>query len=340
MKALVDFMYTSRISVNQSNVYELLDASNFLQILPVRDFCTKYLVAKLTVANCVSNLELSRQFFVESMTQHVIKFISLHLDQVRQTKDFLALSLEELKFILDSDDLIFAPEEGVFGAMMEWVKFDESSRAENVSKLIADLRLKLLKRKFLVKVLSREPLVRNDRSAFQTIVDFYEALLLPDDPEFGGKQKKRKVLRNEPKAEELKWTQHTLVEGGEFEIDFGEKRTIYKIDFRMASDAVEQLKKRICPRVLADPRGQQMRWPLVVQVYCPYLNAWDTFLNNFLFLHVKGPSKVLNNQINLKKPLQTRKIRIHIHDVPPKSFLIAFSVPKTDRKSDNSISEH
>ena len=74
--------------------------------------------------------------------------------------------------------MIFAPEEGVFGAMMEWVKFDESSRAENVSKLIADLRLKLLKRKFLVKVLSREPLVRNDRSAFQTIVDFYEALLL------------------------------------------------------------------------------------------------------------------------------------------------------------------
>ena len=54
----------------------------------------------------------------------------------------------------------------------------------------------------------------------------------PDDPEFGGKQKKRKVLRNEPKVEELKWTKHTLVEGGEFEIDFGEKRTIYKIDFR------------------------------------------------------------------------------------------------------------
>ena len=90
-------MYTSRISVNQSNVYELLDASNFLQILPVRDFCTKYLVTKLTVANCISNLELSRQFFVESMTQHVIKFISLHLDQVCQTKEFLALSLEELK---------------------------------------------------------------------------------------------------------------------------------------------------------------------------------------------------------------------------------------------------
>ena len=62
--------------------------------------------------------------------------------------------------------------------MMEWVKFDESSRAEHVSILIADLRLQLLKRKFLVKVISREPLIRNDRSAFETIVDFYEALLL------------------------------------------------------------------------------------------------------------------------------------------------------------------
>ena len=63
----------------------------------------------------------------------------------------------------------------------------------------------------------------------------------------------------------------------------------------MASDAVEQLKKRICPRVLADPRGQQMRWPLVVKIYCPYLNAWDTFLNNFLFLHVKARLKNLLN---------------------------------------------
>lgn len=45
LKNIIEFIYTSRLSLSMANLQDTLEAASFLQILPVLDFCKVFLIS-------------------------------------------------------------------------------------------------------------------------------------------------------------------------------------------------------------------------------------------------------------------------------------------------------
>lgn len=43
LKNIIDFIYTSKVSLDMSNLQDTLEAANFLQVMPVLSFCNQLL---------------------------------------------------------------------------------------------------------------------------------------------------------------------------------------------------------------------------------------------------------------------------------------------------------
>ena len=97
MNILINFMYTSKVAVTSNNVYELLHAADLLQMVKVRDFCTKYLVGNLTVGNCFGVLDVGKMYSNQQLVNQIIKFISLNVEAVSDTKGLFLRTLLALE---------------------------------------------------------------------------------------------------------------------------------------------------------------------------------------------------------------------------------------------------
>lgn len=64
--------------------------------------------------------------------------------EVMRNQEFLLLPAEELHKLLASDDVNVPDEETIFHALMMWVKYDMQRRCNDLSMLLAFIRLPLL----------------------------------------------------------------------------------------------------------------------------------------------------------------------------------------------------
>lgn len=64
--------------------------------------------------------------------------------EVIRNQEFLLLPAEELHKLLASDDVNVPDEETIFHALMMWVKYDMQRRCNDLSMLLAYIRLPLL----------------------------------------------------------------------------------------------------------------------------------------------------------------------------------------------------
>lgn len=50
LKNIIDFIYTSKVSLDMSNLHQTLEAANFLQVMPVLRFCNRLLISEVRPA--------------------------------------------------------------------------------------------------------------------------------------------------------------------------------------------------------------------------------------------------------------------------------------------------
>lgn len=62
MNLILDYIYTNEIKLNESNIYEILSASNQLQILELMLLCEDYLIEKLNSENILGIKEFASFF--------------------------------------------------------------------------------------------------------------------------------------------------------------------------------------------------------------------------------------------------------------------------------------
>lgn len=47
LKNIIDFIYTSKVSLDMGNLQDTLEAANFLQVMPVLRFCNRLLISEV-----------------------------------------------------------------------------------------------------------------------------------------------------------------------------------------------------------------------------------------------------------------------------------------------------
>ena len=192
MSLMLDYFYTREIVVNDENVLDLLNASSFLLVSPVKNACLQLLCKRLSIENCFSVLQVAEQFGEESLSQKANSYIKTNFSVVINNEEFVGISEKVLSRFIALDDIQVEKEEEVYQAVMKWVKHDAENRGPALPKLLEHLRTGSLPKRFLELEMTSEPLLIGAKS--QPVKKRYKRAIRWGKP----RKAKATTLKSEP----------------------------------------------------------------------------------------------------------------------------------------------
>ena len=159
MSLILDYFYTREIVINDDNVLDLLNASSFLLVTPVKNACIQLLYKRLGSENCFSVLKIAEQFGADDLARRASDFIKTNFSVVVNNDEFVSISQKDLAHFIASDDIQVEKEEEVYQAVLKWVRHDEVNRVSVLPELLEHLRDDSLPKRFLESELTKEPLL-------------------------------------------------------------------------------------------------------------------------------------------------------------------------------------
>lgn len=163
MSLMLDYFYTREIVIDDENVLDLLNASSFLLVTPVKNACIQLLSKSLGGENCFSVLQIAEQFGAVELAKRAKDFIETNFSIVVNNEEFVSISQKDLVHLISSDDIQVEKEEEVYQSVLKWVKHDEAKRAPVLPELLKHLRTDSLPKRFLEAEVTREPLMVANR---------------------------------------------------------------------------------------------------------------------------------------------------------------------------------
>ncbi|VDK73057.1 unnamed protein product [Litomosoides sigmodontis] len=201
LQALINFCYTGEISIADFNVQSILPAACLLQLNEVQEVCCEFLKKQLDPTNCLGIRAFADAHACRDLMRIADKFahhnFQKELQDVAKSEEFISLPTNQLIDIISSEELNVRSEEIVFRAAMEWIRHDLSNRRQFLSKVLEHVRLPLCPAKFLVSVVSEDPLIKIDAQCRDLVDEAKNYLLLPlERPNMQGpRTRSRKPLR-------------------------------------------------------------------------------------------------------------------------------------------------
>jgi kelch-like protein 20 len=197
MGLLIEFCYTSKIVIDETNVQTLLPAACLLQLDEIQEKCCEFLKRQLDPSNCLGIRAFADTHSCRELLRIADMFTQHNFQEVKESEEFLLLPVSQLSDIISSDELNVRSEEQVFCAVMAWVKFNASERRPYLSQVLQHVRLPLLNPKFLVGTVGSDLLIKSDESCRDLVDEAKNYLLLPQERPLmqGPRTKPRKPIR-------------------------------------------------------------------------------------------------------------------------------------------------
>ncbi|XP_006882777.1 PREDICTED: kelch-like protein 1-like isoform X2 [Elephantulus edwardii] len=217
---LVQFAYTGCLELKEDTIENLLAAACLLQLPQVVEVCCHFLMKLLHPSNCLGIRAFADAQGCIELMKVAHSYTMENIMEVIRNQEFLLLPAEELHKLLASDDVNVPDEETIFHALMMWVKYDTQRRCNDLSMLLAFIRLPLLPPQILAD-LENHALFKNDLECQKLILEAMKYHLLPE----------RRTLMQSPRTKPRKSTVGTLYAVGGMDNNKG-ATTIEKYDLR------------------------------------------------------------------------------------------------------------
>lgn len=197
MELLIDFAYTSQITVEEGNVQTLLPAACLLQLAEIQEACCEFLKRQLDPSNCLGIRAFADTHSCHELLRIADKFTQHKFQEVMESEEFMLLPANQLIDIISSDELNVRSEEQVFNAVMAWVKYSIQERRPQLPQVLQHVRLPLLSPKFLVGTVGSDPLIKSDEECRDLVDEAKNYLLLPQERPLmqGPRTRPRKPIR-------------------------------------------------------------------------------------------------------------------------------------------------
>ncbi|XP_035672523.1 kelch-like protein 24 [Branchiostoma floridae] len=159
LQILVDYAYTSKVTITEDNAVELMEGANFFQVLPVRDACAKFLSDNLSITNCMKMVTLGGMLNL-NLEADALLYAMKEFAAASKTPEYLGLAKEQLIKLISSDDLN-APEETVYTSVMKWINHDTKKRKKEMRELMELVRFPLIDRMYFIEKVETDKVIRN-----------------------------------------------------------------------------------------------------------------------------------------------------------------------------------
>lgn len=143
LRALVNFVYTSRVSITQSNVQSLLEAADLLQFSSVKQACEEFLVRFLDVDNCLGMHSFAELHVCAALEREARRVMLGRFEELVQQEEILEVDCEKLTSLLSAENINVWRDEVLLDAVVKWITHDLDNRADHIRDLLRCIHLDL-----------------------------------------------------------------------------------------------------------------------------------------------------------------------------------------------------
>ena len=114
MKAILDFVYTDRITLHVDTVQDLLETARALDVKEVFSACADFMSSHVCESNVLDVYELGRRIHCEKLTEeahNLLLKLALGYDDFWRSEDSLKMELDLVKLVFSEDKLICESED-------------------------------------------------------------------------------------------------------------------------------------------------------------------------------------------------------------------------------------
>uniref|UniRef100_A0AAY4CY57 BTB domain-containing protein n=1 Tax=Denticeps clupeoides TaxID=299321 RepID=A0AAY4CY57_9TELE len=178
LKHIIDFAYSSEVTLDLDCIQDVLGAAVFLQMVPVVELCEEFLKSAMSVETCLNIGQMATTFSLSSLKESVDSFTFRHFLQIAEEDDFLHIPLERLIFFLKSNKLKNCSEIDLFLAAIRWLQHDEC-RLSQASEVLCHVRFPLMRSSELVDSVQTVNIMVEDMLCRQYLLEAFNYQILP-----------------------------------------------------------------------------------------------------------------------------------------------------------------
>jgi kelch-like protein 1/4/5 len=177
---LIDYCYTGRLDLQEDTVENITAAACLLQLPTVIEACCSFFKKLLHPSNCIGiRLFADAQSCIQ-LRDFARQYTEDHFVEVTKNQEFMLLPASELEKLLSSDDLNVSSEELIYQSLVDWINFDLVNRKTEASRLLACVRLPLLRPQYIADHIENQPVLKDDPECKHLIIEAMKYHLLPE----------------------------------------------------------------------------------------------------------------------------------------------------------------
>ncbi|XP_076799689.1 kelch-like protein 23 [Clavelina lepadiformis] len=169
METILNFIYTSEITITNYNVYDVLAAADYMQIPYIKEYCQTFLFETVSFDNCFNVRAFAISCNDGKLIAKANRFIGEKFAAICAEDEYKELDLDDFTAILQLKHKK-ASEEVVYQAVIGWIDYEHASRQQHLNKLFAFIKLDRLPNDFLQQVVAKQPYVMSSLECSNLIV--------------------------------------------------------------------------------------------------------------------------------------------------------------------------
>lgn len=176
LSTLINFAYTSRITLSHGNVYTLFEAADILEFPGVKNACFKFFRSQMNKTNCIRTWLFAESHNCTELLSASLKYIEVNFLNIVRGREFMAIEPETVSRILSLENIAITCEEQVYEAAIEWINYDPMVRkGKQALEVLSNVRFPSINRDYLVHITDNEAIIRDDPDCLQLVITAIES---------------------------------------------------------------------------------------------------------------------------------------------------------------------
>ena len=201
MKALIDFIYTGSITIDNQNVENLQKGAECFELNEVKQFCDEFVLEKSKLQDSFAHFFAASLNKEVEMKDDIREYVSTHMEELTQTDEFKSLSKVEMISFISNLDQSRVRKTSIYQGVIAWVRHNEETRKTEFFDLFKMINLNEIDKNFIKNTILKERLVEaNVECQYQAISTLRNLVInepyLPREShliQLGGKRSRKKV---------------------------------------------------------------------------------------------------------------------------------------------------